>query len=370
MKIAMIGLRGIPATTGGVEHSVQNLAPRLVKLGCDVTVYCRSQYCPKKIISYNGVKLKYYRTLNTKVTETIVHTSISTLDSLFRDYDIVHFHAMGNGIFSIVPRIRGVKTVVTLHGLDYERQKWGIIAKTFLRFSERAISIFPNNIISVSTKIRDHYNEKYNKSVTYVPNGVEIINRRKLQSLKRFNVEENKYILFMSRIVPEKELHTLIEAFKELKTQHNLVIAGDSTHTDDYLKRAKQLGKGDSRIIFTGPLYDNDKIEAFSNCSFFVLPSTIEGLPIVLLEAMSFGICPLVSDIRENLDVIKDNGFSFKVRDKDDLRRKMEYMLKNDNVVRENGLQAKSNVQKEYNWDSISKQTLYVYEELLYGKKH
>jgi glycosyltransferase involved in cell wall biosynthesis len=172
--------------------------------------------------------------------------------------------------------------------------------------------------------------------------------------------------LFLSRIVPEKEVHTLVEAFKKIKTDLKLVIAGDATHTEAYLDKVKALAKNDKRIIFTGPLYGDDKIEAFSNARFFVLPSTIEGMPIVLLEAMSFGLCPLVSDIEENLDVIKDYGFSFKVRNVNDLKKKLEYLIKNPNITNKKGKQCKGLVKTEYQWENIAKQTLKVYKEVLH----
>jgi glycosyltransferase involved in cell wall biosynthesis len=369
MKIAMIGLRGIPAKTGGVENTIENLAPRLVKLGCDVTVYCRKQYCPERPKTFKGVKLKYLPTIDTKNTEVLSHSMFSTINALFKDYDLVHYHAMGNGLFSIIPRLKNKKTVVTLHGLDWEREKWGIVAKTFLKISQRAICKFPNKVISVSKKIKDYYKVNFNKDIEFIPNGVDIVKKKKINQLKRFKLEEDNYILFLSRLVPEKEIHTLINSFKKVHTTQKLVIAGDATHTVTYLKQIKELAKDDKRIIFTGPLYGIDKIEAFSNCSFFVLPSTIEGMPIVLLEAMSFGKCPLVSNINENLAVIEDNGFSFKVKDEKDLQRMLEYMLLHNLEVKKKGIACKKIVQKYYSWDKIAKQTLKVYEDALNGKK-
>jgi glycosyltransferase involved in cell wall biosynthesis len=369
MKIAMIGLRGIPSSTGGVETVVEHIAPAIAKMGHEVTVYCRNPYCTSKPKTWRGVKLKYLPTLNLKHTEAVTHTFLSTMNSLFKKYDIVHYHAMGNGLFSILPRIAGTKTVVTLHGLDYERAKWGLLAKMYLKLSERGIKNFSNQITSVSSKIQQYYKYRYRKNITYIPNGVDIIPKRKLNNLKKFHLEEDKFILFISRLVPEKEIHTLIKAFKHLNTDQKLVIAGDATHTNEYVKKIKALAKGDERIIFTGPLYGDDKTEAFSNCSFFVLPSTIEGMPIVLLEAMSFEKCPLVSDIQENLDVIENAGISFKVKDENDLSKKLQYMLSHKSLIERRGKECKKIVQKKYNWDVIAKQTLKVYEDVLNGKK-
>ncbi|MGV8141090.1 MAG: glycosyltransferase family 4 protein [Candidatus Woesearchaeota archaeon] len=359
MKIAMIGLRGIPGVSGGVENVVENLAPRLAKLGHDVTVYCRNPYCKDKVKTFKDVNLRYLPCINVKVGETLSHSMLASMDVLFKKYDIVHYHAMGNGLFTIIPK----KTVLTLHGLDWEREKWGPTAKLFLKFSGMCVNHFPNKVISVSNKIKEHYKKQYNKDIIFIPNGVDIVATRPIYNLKRFGLKKNGYILFLSRIVPEKEVHTLIQAFKNVKTNKKLVIVGDATHTFEYQEKIREMAKTDKRIILAGPLYNVDKIEAFSNCEFFVLPSTIEGMPIVLLEAMSFGKCPLVSNIEENLDVIRDNGYAFRVRDVNDLTKQLEYMLKHKTEVRKKGLKCKEYVKANYDWDTIAKQTLEVYKD-------
>lgn len=365
MKVAMIGLRGIPAKSGGVEVVVENLAPRLVKLGADVTVYCRNEYCEERPESWKGVKLKYLPTINTKTTEALVHSTLSTMNSLFSKYDIVHYHAMGNGMFSIFPRMFGKKSIVTLHGLDYEREKWGLLAKSYLRTSEAMISKFTNHVISCSKKIQDHYKEKYNKDIEFIPNGVNIEVPLPISNLSKYGLKKDNYILFLSRIVPEKGLHFLIEAFKKIKTDKLLAIVGDATHTDSYVDEVKDLAKSDKRIIFTGALHGKDKIEAFSNAYSFVLPSTIEGMPLVLLEAMSYGICPLVSNIQENLDVIEDNAFSFETKKISSLKSQLEYMIENPKEIKSQGNSCKLLVEKKYNWDVIAKQTFDVYKGAL-----
>ncbi|MBN2459687.1 glycosyltransferase family 4 protein [Candidatus Woesearchaeota archaeon] len=365
MRIAMIGLRGIPAKSGGVENVVEHLAPLLVKLGCDVTVYCRNPYCKERPKEFKGVKLRYLPSINIKIGESISHSTFSTGDAIFRKYDIVHYHAMANGLFSFIPRIIGKKTVVTLHGLDYEREKWGMAAKAWLRMCEWCASKFPDKVISVSEKIMKHFKKTFKKDIYFIPNGVETFTPKPIRKLKRFGLKKDNYILFLSRIVPEKEVHTLIQAFKKTNTDLKLIIAGDATHTEAYLKQVKALAKKDKRIIFTGAIYGEEKIEAFSNARFFVLPSTIEGMPIVLLEAMSFGLCPLVSDIEENMDVVKDFSFSFKVRDANDLKAKLEYIIKNPAITKKKGAVCKQVVKKYYQWETIAKQTLQVYKEAL-----
>lgn len=370
MKIAMIGLRGIPATSGGVEMVVEKLAPRLVKLGYEVTVYCRTSYCPKRPKTFKGVKLVYLPTINTKATEAFVHSALCTIHALFCRYDIVHYHAMGNGLFSIIPRIKPrTKTVVTLHGLDWEREKWGFVARMFLRFCERAIAKLPNKVISVSQKIQTRYKKKFKKDIIFIPNGVEVEKTLALKQLRRFGLQKDKYILFLSRLVPEKGIHTLINSFKKVKTDVKLVIAGSPTHTQDYFQKIQNLANGDKRIIFTGPLYGKDKTEAFSNCLFFVLPSTIEGMPIVLLEAMSFAKCPLISNIEENVAVVGENGFHFKVNSENSLQKQLSFMLKHPKILKQKGQLCKKIVRSEYDWETISQSTKEVYEGLFNAKK-
>ncbi len=364
IKIAMIGLRGIPAKSGGVEVVVENLAPLLVKQGMDVTVYCRSHYRKDRPEQWKGVKLRYIPTINSKATEALVHSFLATLDALFRRYDVIHYHAMGNGSFSILPRIFGKKTVVTLHGLDYQRDKWGRIAKTYLRLCQFLISFFPNRVISVSRKIKSLYLEKYNRDIHFIPNGVPLIPEKPIGRLKRFKLKKNKYFLFLSRIVPEKGVHYLIDAFHRVNTDMKLVIAGEATHTDEYLERIRKIAGENRNIVFTGPVYGEEKWEAYSNAYAFILPSTIEGMSIVLLEAMSCQLPCLVSDIKENLDVIEDCGFSFRARDVQNLKDKLEYLIHNREEAIQTGKKAYQLVRKNYQWERIGEQYSAIYRSI------
>lgn len=364
MKVAMIGLRGIPAKSGGVETVVEHLAPELVKLGIDVTVYCRNPYCKERPKSYKGVHLRYLPTINTKFTEAIVHSFLATMHAVTKDYDVIHYHAMGNALFSVIPRLFGKRTVVTLHGLDWQREKWGLLAKTYLRFSEWVITKVPNDVVSVSRKVQKYYKVKYGKKISYVPNGVDSVNTVPLETTKRFDIKKGKYVLFLSRIVPEKGLHFLVKAFAGVKGDVKLLVVGDATHTDDYMKKVKGMAK-DERIIFAGPLYGKEKAEAFSNAAFFVLPSTIEGMPVVVLESLSYGTCPLVSNIEENLDLIEQDkyGYSFTSEHVQDLRKQLQWMIFHSAECSKKGIAGKRKVRKDYKWSAIAEQYLPSYHE-------
>lgn len=367
IKVAFIGLRGIPAHYGGVENVVENLSVELVKLGYDITVYCRSQYCPNKINNYRGVKLKYYPTIVTKHTETFFHTLLCSLNAMFSNYDIVHYHALGNTIFSFMPRLLGKKTILTLHGLDYEREKWGKLAKNFLMFNEKLSLCFPNEVVSVSNTIKKHYFNKYKKEIYYIPNAVNINKKLELNKLKKFGLKKG-YMLFLSRIVPEKGLHFLIEAYKKIKTDKQLVIVGDAIHSGDYYKKIKELANVElehNKIIFTGALYNEEKQEAFSNASIFFLPSTMEGMPIVLLEAMSYGLPILASDISPNLETGKDLINYFKSGDSESLRKNLLYMLKNYLILKKKALKSKDFLLKNFKWTKIAKEYDLIYKKLV-----
>jgi len=364
MKIAIIGLRGIPALSGGVEHVIEKLAPLFAK-DAEITVYCRKHYTTKQPKTWKGVKLRYLPSINSKHLEALSHTALATIDASLRNFDIVHFHSMGNVVFSALPRLFFKKTIVTLHGLDYEREKWGRMAKLFLKFSEWIVTFFPNRIVSCSLKMQNHLIDKYGSEAEFIPNGVDIIASRKLDKMKKWDIKKGQYILFLSRIVPEKGLHYLIEAFKGIKTKYKLLIVGDATHTEDYLKKCKKMAGNKDNIVFTGPLYGEDKFELFSNAYAFVLPSTIEGMPIVLLEAMGFGLCPLVSNIQENLDVIEDRAYSFENKNVKDLRSELKKMLANPKKVKEEGVLCKKLVRSEYQWPVIANKYFQLYKSII-----
>jgi len=278
MKVAMIGLRGIPSRDGGVEVAVGELAPLLVKKGLHITVYCRKNYSSKNLKEYDGVRLIHYPTIKSKHLEAFVHTFISTIDALFRDFDIIHYHADGNALFCWIPELIGIKTIVTLHGQDWQRQKWDKFSKFVLKLGEYIGVYVSDKTISVSNKIVKYYK---NKKLIYIPNGIPNIhfssNKQILDDLCI-----NNYILYLGRIVPEKGIHLLIEAYNELNIDEQLVIVGDVTNTSDYLNELKSLADKNEKIIFTGALFESDKQALVENAKLFVMPSMLEGMPIVL----------------------------------------------------------------------------------------
>lgn len=368
MKIAMIGQKGIPSRSGGIEIHVDEISKRLVCLECQVEVYCRKDYCDQEFEAgnYEGVKLKYTPFLKSKHLDAITHTLTSTISALLSSCEIFHYHALGPSTLAFIPRLFGKKVVCTVHGLDWQRGKWGKFAAAFLKFGEYATAKFAHKTISVSRNLIGYYKEKYGMEPTYIPNGVERPDLLKARVIKeKYNLDSDEYILFLARLVPEKGVHYLINAFNNIKTEKKLVIAGGSSHSSDYELEIRKQAAGNKNIIFTGFVRDQELAELYSNAYFYVLPSDIEGLPISLLEAMSYGNCCLVSDIPENTNVIGTIGYSFSKSDVEDLIKKLAILLNDkDKVLRVRAL-AGNYILNKYNWDRIAVETKNLYKSVL-----
>lgn len=364
MKIAMIGQKGIPSRAGGIEIHVEEISTRLVKLGFNVVVYSRKEYCSEICEVYKNVEIVYVKNINTKNLDAITYAFVSTIKALKDGADIFHYHALGPSIFCFIPRLFGRKVVSTVHGLDWKREKWGKFAKIMLKLGEFVGIHFANTTISVGASLLNYYEDKYRKYPIYIPNGV-YINKQPMSNLIKdhYGLKGKDYILFLSRIVPEKGLQYLIEAFKGLETDLKLVIAGSSSHSDAYVARIHDMAIDCVNIIFTGFVKGELLEQLFGNAYLYVLPSTIEGLPISLLEAMSYGTCCLTSDIPENMMVLKDYGFTFKNRDADSLRDVLSKLLLSlDNYSQ---LRTINYIKENYSWDKVTKETGLVYQKLM-----
>ncbi len=378
LRIAMIGQKGIPAVYGGVERHVEELGRRLADKGHDVSVYVRPYYMLDNgynDTTYQGMTLRRLPTVHSKHLDAIVHCAFSSLHALLKRYDIVHYHAIGPSTVAWIPWICGSKVVCTVHGLDWQRQKWSRWASMYLRFGEWASYHFADRTITVSRTLKEYYDSYYNGSVNYIPNGVNIPSVTPAEIIKeKYDLFKDSYIVFISRLVPEKGCHYLIDAFRNLKTAKKLVIVGGSSHSDDYVSQLHERAKDDQRIIFTGNTSGQELAELFWNAYFFVLPSELEGLPIVALEALSFGKCLLASDISENREVVEPDGitggtetfgYTFKSKDTKDLQDKLNYLITQPEEVIKMAAKAQAYVRNHYNWDMIADQTEAVYRELI-----
>jgi glycosyltransferase involved in cell wall biosynthesis len=381
MKIAMIGQKGIPAVYGGIERHVEELSTRLAGCGFRVFVYCRPWYLTTNNQQpttnnqnlYKGVELILLPSIKTKNLDAITHTLISTLHAIFIvKSDVIHYHGVGPSLLSWIPRLLApkIKVVATFHCIDRKHQKWGFIARLALRMGEWAACHFAEKTITVSRTLQQYCSEAYDKDVLYIPNGVNVSdkkeNKKIAEILKKFGLRKEKYLLMVSRLVRHKGAHYLIQAFRDLKKNNQefrdlkLVIAGDSAFTDSYVKELKKLARGNKDIVFTGFQSGKPLENLFLNSLAVVHPSESEGLPIAVLEAMSYGKVVIASNIPENMEIIKKHGISFENKNVKDLIRKISEVIDMDDL-KEKGELAKQFVKKNYNWEDIATATKKVY---------
>ena len=377
MKIAFIGQKGIPAKSGGIERHVEELATRMAAQGHAVFVYVRSNYTEKGLREYKGVRLIHLPNIQTKHLDAITHTLLASFDAVFRGYDIVHYHGIGPSLLSWIPKILNWKTTVvaTLHCQDYYHQKWNVLARSVLRMGEFMCCMIPDKTIVVSKLLRQHVLQAYGTETAVIPNGAEVNAIKEANALTQWGIRPKKYVLYAGRLIKHKGAHYLIEAFKQLEDSarvpnaFKLVIVGDGFHTQDYVEYLKTISDGRESIVFTGAQTGETLAQLFSNAYLFVLPSETEGLSLALLEAMGYGLGVLVSDIKENLEPLGSNGFVFKNKNVNDLRDQLAYVLNRADEVQKMGEKAHTHVEDHYSWNSIARDTLALYGEVIAHKK-
>ena len=350
---------------GGIEKFTEEVGSRLVSKGHEVTVYTMNHYGAQKGY-YKGMKIRTVPSLKKRSFEKLTASLMATIrHCLEMGTDIFHFHAFGPAMFCFIPRLLGKKVLVQGHGIEWKRSKWGILGKTFLRLSEYPSVKWPHQITVVSKVQKEYLKNQYGIESVYIPTGVNPPNFEKPELIKNYSLEGKDYILFAARLVREKGVHYLMEAYKKLKTGLKLVIAGDAEHEEIYKSQLYRMAGESKNIIFTGFVTGKLLHELFSNCYIFVLPSELEGLPIALLEAMSYGNCCLVSDIPENLEAISNYGYTFKNRDVEDLASKLEFLINHHEAVNSFKETAREYVLQNYSWDKIASDFEELYVNLI-----
>jgi glycosyltransferase involved in cell wall biosynthesis len=282
---------------------------------------------------------------------------------MFSRYDVVHYHCLGPALFSFLPRLTGKKTMVTVQGLDWQRRKWGRIASQVLRWGEAAAVTLPNATMVVSRTLQKHYRTRYGRSTVYVPNGASLRPRRELKRLEEWGLTSGNYILYLGRFSPEKNCHLLIDAFEEASTGMKLVLAGGSSHSDEYVERLRR--RQSERIRLLPWIGGEDLDELLSNAAIFVLPSDLEGLSLALLDAMAAGVSVLTSDIPENLEVVNGVGFTFKRGDRADLTRLLQFLIDNPELRRQMAAKGEQRINEQYLWPEIARSIEKAYYEVL-----
>ena len=362
IRVAYIGGRGVGRKYSGIETYYEETAKRLASMGIEVTAYCRSYFTPADAQA-EGIRVVRIPTLRSKHFETLLHTFLSTIHACFSRSDIVHYHCIGPSIFSFLPRLFGKRTLVTVQGLDWQRAKWGRVARRCLRFAEWTSARFPNQTIVVSRVLQEYYRANYAKATLLVGNGTEIRESAGAGHLERVGLSPKRYVLFLGRFSPEKNCHLLIEAFEQIASSFKLVLAGGSSHTDEY--SAALRTHASARVVFLDWLSGDALHEILANAALFVLPSDLEGLSLALLDAMSAGICVLASDTPENLEALADTGFTFKRGDVADLRRMLTYLLDNTQVRETFGALARERAREKFLWDDVVGELAKIYARLV-----
>jgi glycosyltransferase involved in cell wall biosynthesis len=364
LSVVMIGSRGVPARYSGIETYIEEVGSELVKRGGKVAVYCHRRYVAARGV-YKGMELRFVPTIHSKHLETIVHTLLATLHALLSQEEIFHYHALGPSTLSWIPRLWGKKVVVSVQGLDWERAKWGWLARQYLKFGEWASARFPHLTIMVSKALWQHYVDHYGADTLYIPNGFSKPVHLKPSIIRaQFGLGSRDYILFVGRLVPEKGCHTLIQAYRKINTEKYLVFAGTASFDQKYSQRLRQLAAGSDRIKFVGFVQNETLQELYSNAYLIVHPSEIEGLSIAVLEALSYGNCLLVSDRPENIEAIQGNGEVFKTGEVDDLARQLEHLLDHPEYVSEFRERLNASTRQASDWETVAKLTLNAYLRL------
>lgn len=361
-KIVIIGTRGIPAKYGGFETCVDEVSRRLVDSGMDVTVYCRKSNVGDSGESYCGVKLIKLPSIRRKSLDTLSHTFASVIHALPRGYDIFHIYGLGNAIFVPLLKLFRKQVVVSVDGIEWKRKKWGRFAKLWFKVAEYMAVRFANEIIADSRVVQDYYREKLRRTPRFIPYGAYAGKRESQEFLKKIGLEKDGYLLFVGRLIPEKGVHYLIEAFEGIETEKKLVIVGDDPYNREYIESLKKMA--DERVMFPGYVYNDDYAELCSHAYLYIQPSELEGTSPALLAAMGFGNCVVVNGIPENLETVGDSGISYPVNDVDELRKTIQYLIEHpDEVAFYQGL-AEKRVKDHYNWDRIATACKDLYEEL------
>lgn len=381
MKIVVTGTRGIPDVLGGVETHCQELYPRLAAMGHDVTVIRRSCYVDNenpRLTEYKGVRLKDVFAPRKKSIEAIIHTFLAVLQARAMNPDVLHIHAIGPSLLTPFARLLGMKVVTTNHGPDYDRGKWGRMAKWVLRTGERMGTRFANRVIVISQLIADNLANLYGRKDTdLIFNGVTPpVKSERTDYIESLGLTPGKYVMGLARFVPEKNFHQLIEAFEKAAPRgYKLVLAGDADHEDEYSRALKEQARR-TGVVLTGFIKGEKLNQLLTNAGLFVLPSSHEGLPISLLEAMSYGLDVLASDIGANRIAALEPADFFPVGDIDAMASAITRKLAAHNTLSDSGMSDGGVSERAgrayrtydltpYDWDRIARQTEAVYKSIV-----
>src|SRR2546428_3491679 len=361
MRIAILGTRGIPANYGGFETFAEHLSTRLAARGHDVTVYCRAHYVSPRELEFQGVKLKVLPTIRHKYFDTIVHTFLSALHAVPKRYDAALICNAANAPFASILRLAGTPVALNVDGLEHKRKKWNWIARKYYLMAERLATILPNETVTDARVIQEYYLARYRVASTMIAYGAEV-ERRPDPSVRRWRVEPNRYVLYVSRLEPQDNAGLGIEAFKRVRTAHKLLIVGDAPYARDYINDLKARARRDKRIVFTGFVFGRDYRVLQQNAYCYVHATEVGGTHPALLEAMGFGNCVLTLAAPENIEAIGDAGIAY--ADETDLAEKLQRVLRDGSLVHAYRNRAQARVKEFYDLDYVVDQYERLFAEM------
>jgi lipopolysaccharide/colanic/teichoic acid biosynthesis glycosyltransferase/glycosyltransferase involved in cell wall biosynthesis len=367
LRVAMIGIKAIPARFGGFETAADEISRGMVRLGHEVVVYNRSGMSVESGSNYEGVRLVNLPTLKSKNLSTIIHAFLATMHVTFHRVDVVHYFTTGTTLFAPLPRLLGMKVVCSVDGTDWQRGKWGRLARWYLRVSEQLAAWFCDGLIADSQAVLRYYLETYGANSFLVTYGMRESKCKGLECLERLGLKSRDYVLFVGRLVPENNIHYLISAFERTQTDKKLVIVGHDPWEKDYVGRLKATK--DPRVVFAGGVYGTGYEQLQGNAYLFVLPDEVGGTHPALVEAMGFGNCVLVNDTESNLEVIGEAGFSYRGAEKDmDLQRRLQFLLDSPELVHNYRAAAQERARSNYSWEQVTREHEAMYRSVLDGR--
>ncbi len=351
MRIAILGTRGIPASYGGFETFAEHLSTRLVARGHEVTVYCRAHYVSPRQLEYQGVHLRVLPTIRHKYFDTVVHAFLSALHAVPSRFDAALICNAANAPFASILRFTGTPVAINVDGLEHKRKKWNWLGRRYYLLAERLSTILPNVTVTDAQVIHDYYLARYGAPSTMIAYGAEVERKPDRDTVRRWRVEPNRYVLYVSRLEPENNAHLVIEAFKKVRTAFKLLIVGDAPYAHDYIQDLRERARGDKRIVFTGFVFGQDYRALQQNSYCYVHATEVGGTHPALLEAMGYGNCVLTLATPENIEAVGDAGITY--ADEYDLTEKLQRVLRDGSLVHSYRHRAQRRVQEFYDWERI-----------------
>ncbi len=362
MRIAILGTRGIPASYGGFETFAEHLSTRLVTRGHEVTVYCRAHYVSPRQLEYHGVRLEVLPTIRHKYFDTVIHAFLSAIHAVPRRFDAALICNAANAPFSPILRLTGTPVAINVDGLEHKRKKWGWLGRRYYRLAEYLSTLLPNEMVTDAQVIQDYYLSRHNAHSTMIAYGSEVERRPDRDTVRKWRVEPNRYVLYVSRLEPENNARLVIEAFKKVRTAYRLLIVGDAPYAEQYIRSLKAQARGDKRIIFTGFVFGQDYRALQQNAYCYVHATEVGGTHPALLEAMGYGNCVLTLATPENMEVVGDAGILY--AEEFDLAQKLQRVLRDGSLVQAYRNRAQLRVQKHYDWDRVVDQYVQLFERI------